>query len=100
LKKRIGCEKIVMYLFGEVSERLKEHDWKLCVPPKGTEGSNPSLSVLYRTVSGTANGIRLVRAAAWARATNGCEPRQVRKGATEVALFVCRGYPGRRFYES
>jgi hypothetical protein len=27
-----------------VTERLKVHDWKSCVPQKGTEGSNPSLS--------------------------------------------------------
>ncbi len=27
----------------EMSERPKEHDWKSCVPRKGTEGSNPSL---------------------------------------------------------
>ena len=26
-----------------MSERPKEHDWKSCVPRKGTEGSNPSL---------------------------------------------------------
>ena len=31
---------------GEVSEWPKEHDWKSCVP-KGTEGSNPSLSSIY-----------------------------------------------------
>ena len=29
--------------FAEMSERPKEHDWKSCVPRKGTEGSNPSL---------------------------------------------------------
>ena len=29
---------------GEVSERLKEHAWKVCVRQKRTEGSNPSLS--------------------------------------------------------
>ena len=34
------CEK---YVFAEMSERPKEHDWKSCVPRKGTEGSNPSL---------------------------------------------------------
>jgi hypothetical protein len=28
---------------GEMAERLKAHAWKACVP-KGTEGSNPSLS--------------------------------------------------------
>lgn len=27
----------------EMSEWPKEHDWKSCVPRKGTEGSNPSL---------------------------------------------------------
>ena len=27
-----------------MAERLKAHDWKSCVPQKGTEGSNPSLS--------------------------------------------------------
>ena len=29
--------------FGEVSERLKEHAWKVC-KSKGFEGSNPSLT--------------------------------------------------------
>ena len=29
---------------GEVSERFKEHAWKVCVRQKRTEGSNPSLS--------------------------------------------------------
>ena len=27
-----------------MAEWSKAHDWKSCVPPKGTEGSNPSLS--------------------------------------------------------
>ena len=27
-----------------MTERLKVHAWKACVPDKGTEGSNPSLS--------------------------------------------------------
>ncbi len=26
-----------------MAERPKAHDWKSCVPRKGTEGSNPSL---------------------------------------------------------
>ena len=30
---------------GEVTEWPKVHAWKACVPLKGTEGSNPSLSV-------------------------------------------------------
>ncbi len=29
---------------GEVSEWSKEHAWKVCIPQKGIEGSNPSLS--------------------------------------------------------
>ena len=32
--------------FVKVAERLKAHAWKACVPQKGTEGSNPSLSAL------------------------------------------------------
>ena len=31
---------------GEVSERFKEHAWKVCVRQKRTEGSNPSLSAI------------------------------------------------------
>ena len=31
-------------LTGEVTEWPIVHDWKSCVPYKGTEGSNPSLS--------------------------------------------------------
>lgn len=30
--------------YGEMSEGPKEHDWKSCVPQKGTVGSNPTLS--------------------------------------------------------
>ena len=37
--------------FGEVAERLKAHAWKACVPQKGTEGSNPSLSALSRVMT-------------------------------------------------
>ena len=33
-------------LRGELSEWLKEHAWKVCIPLKGIEGSNPSLSAL------------------------------------------------------
>ncbi len=33
---------------GEVSERSKEHAWKVCVRQKRTEGSNPSLSANTR----------------------------------------------------
>ena len=28
--------------------RLKVHDWKSCVPQKGTGGSNPPLSAIYK----------------------------------------------------
>ena len=33
--------------FGEVSERFKEHAWKVCVRQNRTEGSNPSLSAIF-----------------------------------------------------
>ena len=33
--------------FGEVSERSKEHAWKVCVRQR-TEGSNPSLSAIFK----------------------------------------------------
>ena len=29
-----------------MSEWLKEHAWKVCIPLKGIEGSNPSLSAI------------------------------------------------------
>jgi hypothetical protein len=32
---------------GEVSEWSKEHAWKVCIPQKGIEGSNPSLSAKF-----------------------------------------------------
>jgi hypothetical protein len=31
-------------LNGDLSEWLKEHAWKVCIPQKGIEGSNPSVS--------------------------------------------------------
>ncbi len=33
---------------GEVSEWSKEHAWKVCIPQKGIEGSNPSLSAKWK----------------------------------------------------
>ena len=33
--------------FGQVAEWSKAHDWKSCVPLKGTKGSNPFLSAIY-----------------------------------------------------
>ena len=41
------CEVWYKKLTGEMSERLKEHDWKSCVRAKTrAEGSNPSLSAI------------------------------------------------------
>ena len=36
---------------GEVSERFKEHAWKVCVRHKRTKGSNPFLSAIYKRLS-------------------------------------------------
>ena len=35
------------YCFGEMTERPKVHAWKACVSYPDTEGSNPSLSVVF-----------------------------------------------------
>ena len=32
--------------FGELAEWSKAHAWKVCIPQKGIEGSNPSLSAV------------------------------------------------------
>ena len=37
-------------IHGEVSERLKEHDWKSCVRLSRTQGSNPCLSAIVKAV--------------------------------------------------
>ena len=37
-------------IHGEVSERLKEHDWKSCVRLSRTQGSNPCLSAITKAV--------------------------------------------------
>ena len=42
---------------GEVSERSKEHAWKVCVRSQRTEGSNPSLSATSATVNALAPGV-------------------------------------------
>ncbi len=34
-----------------MAEWSKAHDWKSCVPPKGTVGSNPTLSAIYKPTS-------------------------------------------------
>ena len=31
-----------------MAEWPKAHDWKSCIPLKGIEGSNPSLSAIYK----------------------------------------------------
>ena len=41
-------------VIGEVTEWPKVHAWKACVPLKGTEGSNPSLSDCLFSVDGWA----------------------------------------------
>ncbi len=35
------------YSFGEMLEWLKRHAWKVCIPPKGIQGSNPCFSAAY-----------------------------------------------------
>jgi hypothetical protein len=40
----LAASKIKGSSMGEVSEWLKEHAWKACVPQKGIVGSNPTLS--------------------------------------------------------
>ena len=35
---------LFLHPFGDLSEWLKEHAWKVCIPLKGIEGSNPSVS--------------------------------------------------------
>ena len=46
--KNIKTEEVTSgYKQGEMTERLKVQTWKVCVSQKGTEGSNPSLSVFY-----------------------------------------------------
>ncbi len=48
LENRLGrIAKMITFALpkkGEMSEWLKEHAWKACVPQKGTVGSNPTLS--------------------------------------------------------
>ena len=39
---------------GELSEWFKEHAWKVCIPQKGIEGSNPSLSAKVYIEPGSA----------------------------------------------
>ena len=83
-----------------MSERLKEHAWKACVRQKRTEGSNPSLSAIFTIQefppshtcrnSLRCQGLR-IQLIAGSCATEGYEPRQVRKEAAAVIDSVCRG---------
>jgi hypothetical protein len=43
-KLKVSGFKKPLRFHGEVQEWLNWHAWKACVPLKGTEGSNPSLS--------------------------------------------------------
>ena len=47
LTSRAGAPRGSEQTHAEMSERPKEHDWKSCVPRKGTEGSNPSLCAMW-----------------------------------------------------
>lgn len=44
LGSRYFCNPLARKPFREVSEWSKEHAWKVCIPLKGIEGSNPFLS--------------------------------------------------------
>ncbi len=41
---KLKCKFVVP---GELLEWLKRHAWKACIPQKGIEGSNPSLSASF-----------------------------------------------------
>ena len=41
----LRCQLSILY--GEVAEWSKAHAWKACIPLKGIEGSNPSLSARF-----------------------------------------------------
>lgn len=41
------CESAGGVCQGKVSERSKEHAWKVCIPQKGIAGSNPAFSAKY-----------------------------------------------------
>ena len=59
----LRCAIIIKHLQVECTQRItsmerwlswsKAHDWKSCVPYKGTEGSNPSLSAKKKFHFGT-----------------------------------------------
>ncbi len=45
---RVG--KVPREVYGELSEWLKEHDWKSCIREKRIPGSNPGLSAIFEPV--------------------------------------------------
>ena len=47
-----GASAVILWTSGEMAERLKAHAWKACVP-KGTVGSNPTLSATKSAVAET-----------------------------------------------
>jgi hypothetical protein len=49
--------RIFALLYGELSEWLKEHAWKVCIGQKPIEGSNPSLSAKIHEKSRLQGGI-------------------------------------------
>jgi hypothetical protein len=83
--------------YGEMSERLKEHDWKSCVrPQRCTAGSNPALSAIEHR--GVRSPDPQKGKIAGSRATSVCEPRQIRKEAAAAVTGVCCGKPGYPFF--
>lgn len=43
--------KVPREVYGELSEWLKEHDWKSCIREKRIPGSNPGLSAIFEPVA-------------------------------------------------
>ena len=63
-----GILELVLNKLGDLSEWLKEHAWKVCIPLKGIEGSNPSVSATLSTAAAKRQFLFLGRAKLdWAR---------------------------------
>ncbi len=77
---------------GEMPERLKGHDWKSCVPPKGVPWVQIPLSPPLRCDGPSQSAPR--RVVAGPRAMEFRETRQVRKEAAVAGDFMCRGSSG------
>ncbi len=67
-----------------MTERLKVHDWKSCVPRKGTAGSNPALSAAQLTALECRNA-----KAVFARAENRCIMPADAMASTDGAVPAC-----------